>query len=60
MKHALKDMTVAEFRDRLTAGPVVLLPFGSQEVQGPHAPMGDYMLTEAVALPEELRVLVTK
>lgn len=50
MKHALKDMTVAEFRDRLPDAPVILLPFGSQEVQGPHAPMGDYMLTDAVAL----------
>lgn len=50
MKHALKDMTVAEFRDRLTEAPVVLLPFGSQEVQGPHAPMGDYVLADAIAL----------
>ncbi len=47
VKHALKDMTVAEFRDRLPSDPVILLPFGSQEEQGPHAPMGDYMLTEA-------------
>ena len=29
--------------------PVILLPFGSQEEQGPHAPMGDFMLTETVA-----------
>ncbi len=43
-------MTVAEFRDRLADPPVILLPFGSQEVQGPHAPMGDYMLTDAIAL----------
>lgn len=50
MKHALKDMTVAEFRDRLADAPVILLPFGSQEVQGPHAPMGDYMLADAIAL----------
>jgi creatinine amidohydrolase len=48
-KHALKDMTFAEFRERLPKKPVILLPFGSQEEQGPHAPMGDYMLTEAVA-----------
>lgn len=48
-KHALKDMTFAEFRERLPEKPVILLPFGSQEEQGPHAPMGDYMLTEAVA-----------
>jgi creatinine amidohydrolase len=50
VKHALKEMTVAEFRDRLAEAPVILLPFGSQEEQGPHAPMGDYMLTEAIAL----------
>lgn len=53
MKHALKDMTFAEVRERLSAagkgGPVILLPFGSQENQGPHAPMGDYMLAEAIA-----------
>jgi creatinine amidohydrolase len=49
LKHALKDMTVAEFRDRLTPETVILLPFGSQEEQGPHAPMGDYMLADAVA-----------
>lgn len=50
MKHTLKDMTVAEFRDRLTPETVILLPFGSQEEQGPHAPMGDYMLADAVAV----------
>jgi creatinine amidohydrolase len=49
-KHALKDMTFAEFRERLSEKPVILLPFGSQEEQGPHAPMGDFMLTEAIAL----------
>ena len=50
MKHALKDMTVAEFRDRLPQDPVILLPLGSHEEQGPHTPMGDYLLSEAVAL----------
>lgn len=49
-KHALKDLTVAEFRDRLASDPVILLPLGSQEEQGPHAPMGDYQIAEAVAL----------
>ena len=48
-KLALKDMTFAEFRERLSEKPVILLPFGSQEEQGPHAPMGDFMLTETVA-----------
>lgn len=52
MKSALKNMTVAEFRDRLSTdkAPVILLPFGSTEQQGPHAPMGDYMLAEALAM----------
>ena len=50
MKHALKDMTVAEFRDRLAEDPVILLPLGSHEEQGPHAPMGDYLLAEEIAL----------
>lgn len=49
MKHALKDMTWVEFRERLADRPVMLLPLGSQEEQGPHAPMGDFMLTERIA-----------
>ncbi len=48
-KHALKDMTWVEFRQRMVEKPVVLLPLGSQEEQGPHAPMGDYVLAERVA-----------
>ncbi len=42
-------MTFAEFRERLPDGPVILLPLGSQEEQGPHAPMGDYMLAQEIA-----------
>lgn len=42
-------MTFAEFRERLPGGPVILLPLGSQEEQGPHAPMGDYMLAQEIA-----------
>ncbi|PZX14872.1 creatinine amidohydrolase [Palleronia aestuarii] len=49
MKYALQDMTVAEFRDRLPENPVILLPLGSQEVQGPHCPMGDFALTADIA-----------
>jgi len=49
-KHLLKDMTFVEFRQRIAAGkPVILIPLGSQEEQGPNAPMGDWMLTEALA-----------
>ncbi|MGI9423142.1 MAG: creatininase family protein [Hyphomicrobiaceae bacterium] len=48
-KHLLKDMTWLEFRERLPENPTILLPLGSQEEQGPMAPMGDWMLTEALA-----------
>ncbi|MGU3399932.1 creatininase family protein [Brucellaceae bacterium D45D] len=45
----LKDMSWAEFRERLADKPVILITLGSQEEQGPHAPMGDYMLVERLA-----------
>jgi creatinine amidohydrolase len=48
-KHRLSDLTFVEFRERMAEDPVVLIPLGSQEEQGPHAPMGDYMLTDALA-----------
>lgn len=38
-----------EARGLLAANPVILLPMGSHEDQGPHAPMGDYLLAEAIA-----------
>jgi creatinine amidohydrolase len=48
-KHELKHLTWVEFRERMAEQPVILLPLASQEEQGPHAPMGDFMLTERVA-----------
>jgi creatinine amidohydrolase len=48
-KHELKNLTWVEFRERMAGQPVILLPLASQEEQGPHAPMGDFMLTERVA-----------
>lgn len=48
-KHRLAEMTWLEFKDRLREKPVILVPLGSQEEQGPHGPMGDYMLTDAIA-----------
>jgi creatinine amidohydrolase len=48
--HALQDLTFAEFEARLADKPVIVLPLGSQEEQGPHAPMGDYVLAEHIAL----------
>lgn len=47
-KHLLKDMTFREFEHIKADNEVIILPFGSQEEQGP-APMGDWMLTEAIA-----------
>lgn len=49
-KSALENMTFAEFRERLPENPVILIPLGSHEEQGPHAPMGDFMLTKALSL----------
>jgi len=48
-KSLLKDLTWVEFAERLREKPVILLPLGSQEEQGPQAPMGDYMLTDWIA-----------
>ena len=42
MKYRMGELTAAEARDILPTRPVVLLPMGSHEDQGPHAPMGDY------------------
>ncbi len=49
VKHRLQDMTWVEFRDRMRERPVILLPFGAQEEQGPNAPMGDFMLADRLA-----------
>ncbi|WP_339861510.1 creatininase family protein [Thalassospira alkalitolerans] len=48
-KHLLKDMTFIEFKDRLEEDPVIIISLGSQEEQGPAAPMGDYMLTDVLS-----------
>ena len=42
-------ITGGEARALLPTNPVILLPMGSHEDQGPHSPMGDYMLAEKVA-----------
>jgi creatinine amidohydrolase len=49
MKCQLEDLTYIEFRERLADNPLILVPLGSQEEQGPSAPMGDFMLTKALA-----------
>lgn len=42
-------ITGGEARALYAANPVILLPLGSHEDQGPHAPMGDYLLAEKIA-----------
>jgi len=42
-------ITGGEARELYRANPVILLPMGSHEDQGPHAPMGDYLLAEKIA-----------
>ncbi|MEQ5777288.1 creatininase family protein [Thalassospira sp. NFXS8] len=49
-KHRIADMTAAEFAARTQEPTVILVPLGSQEVQGPHCPMGDYQLAERLAV----------
>jgi creatinine amidohydrolase len=49
MKSQLEDLTYVEFRERLQDNPVIIIPLGSQEEQGPSAPMGDFMLTKELA-----------
>ncbi len=43
------ELTGGEAREILARRPVILLPLGSHEDQGPHAPMGDYLSAERVA-----------
>lgn len=45
-KVRMGEITGGEARTLYARNPVVLLPLGSQEDQGPHAPMGDYLLAE--------------
>jgi creatinine amidohydrolase len=48
-KVRLGELTAVEAWEILGKNPVILLPLGSHEDQGPHAPMGDYLLAEHVA-----------
>lgn len=42
-------ITGGEAKALMPTNPVILLPMGSHEDQGPHAPMGDYLLAEKIA-----------
>ncbi|MCO5731578.1 creatininase family protein [Rhizobium sp. SSA_523] len=46
---AISRMTHEMFAERMKRPAVILIPLASQEEQGPHAPMGDFMLTERLA-----------
>ena len=48
-KFRMGELTGGEMRALAGEGPVILLPLGSHEDQGPHAPMGDYLSAERVA-----------
>ncbi len=49
-KIRLAELTSEEARQHLNADAVVLLPMGSLEDQGIHAPMGDYLAADLMAV----------
>ena len=49
-KIRMAELTSEEARQALTAEAVVLLPMGSLEDQGIHAPMGDYLAADLMAV----------
>lgn len=46
---AIARMSHTAFAERMKRPAVILIPLASQEEQGPHAPMGDFQLTEQLA-----------
>ena len=48
-KVRMSELTGGEARTEYAANPTILLPMGSHEDQGPHAPMGDWLLADAIA-----------
>ena len=49
MTHRIAELTAPEVAARLAAGACAILPMGSLETHGPQAPMGDFLLAEAIA-----------
>src|SRR6516225_4267447 len=45
----LGEMSWTEVRDTIKQGAAAIIPLGSIEEHGPHAPMGDYVLIDAIA-----------
>lgn len=48
--HRVAELTAPEAAERLAAGACAILPMGSLETHGPHAPMGDFLLAEALCV----------
>ena len=48
MSHRVAELTAPEAAERLAAGACAILPMGSLETHGPHAPMGDFLLAEEI------------
>ena len=49
-KRRLAELTGGEMREIASRKPVILLPLGSHEDQGPHAPMGDFLSADGIAV----------
>ena len=49
LTHRIAELTAPEVAARLAAGACAILPMGSLETHGPQAPMGDFLLAEAIA-----------
>jgi creatinine amidohydrolase len=47
--HRIAELAAPEVAARLAGGAAVLFPLGSLETHGPQAPMGDFLLAEAIA-----------
>jgi creatinine amidohydrolase len=48
LSRRIAELTAPEAAERLAAGACAILPMGSLETHGPHAPMGDYLLADAL------------
>lgn len=44
--YRLGELTGGQMKNLVARDPVILLPMGSLEDQGPHAPVGDYLIAE--------------
>jgi creatinine amidohydrolase len=49
-KIRLAELTQSEMREKAGQAPIILLPVGSIEDQGPHVFMGDYLCAEKIAV----------